>query len=194
MRKPSSVSRSDGEPRLGGFAERRLVEQQAGRVAGAAADAAAQLMQLREAEALGVLDHHDGCFRHVDADFDHRGGDQQLRLAGGKARHGGVLLGALHAAVHQIDGLAEFLAQLLEARLGRGEIDLFGFLDQRADPIGALACIAARGRRRPRLPPGARAEWCGCRSAGGRPASRAIRTRPCRRNKSAPACAGSAWR
>ena len=97
----------DREPRLGGFAERRLVEQQAGRVAGAAADAAAQLVQLREAEALGVLDHHDGRLRHVDADLDHGGGDQQLRFAGGEARHRRVLLGALHAAVHQIDGLAE---------------------------------------------------------------------------------------
>ena len=96
-------------------------------------------MQLRQAETLGVLDHHDGRFRHVDADLDHRGGDEQLRLAGGKARHGGVLLGALHAAVHQVDCLAEFRAQFLEARLGGGEIDLFGFLDQRADPIGALA-------------------------------------------------------
>ena len=95
-------------------------------------------MQLREAEAFGVLDHHDGGFRHVDADLDHRGGDQKLRLAGGKARHGGVLLGALHAAMHQVDLLAETLAQFLEALLRGGEIDLFGFLDQRADPIGAL--------------------------------------------------------
>ena len=96
-------------------------------------------MQLREAEALGVLDHHDGGLRHVDADLDHRGGDQQLRLAGGEARHGGILVRALHAAVHQIDVGAEALAQLREALLRGGEIDLLGFLDQRADPIGALA-------------------------------------------------------
>ena len=74
----------DRQPRLGGFAERRFVEQQAGRMARAAADAAAQLVQLRKAEALGVLDHHDGGLRHIDADLDHRGGDQQLRLAGAK--------------------------------------------------------------------------------------------------------------
>ena len=133
----------DGEPRLGGLAERRLVEQQAGRVAAAAPDAAAQLMQLRQAETFGVLDHHDGGFRHVDADLDHGGGDQKLGLAGGKARHGGVLLGALHAAMHQIDLLAEALAQFLEALFRGGEIDLFGFLHQRADPIGALALRAS---------------------------------------------------
>ena len=109
-------------------------------------------MQLREAEALGVLDHHDGGLRHVDADFDHRGGDQKLRLAGREARHGGVFFGALHAAMHQIDFFAETLAQFLEARFGGGEIDLFGFLHQRADPIGALARRRARGRPRLRPP------------------------------------------
>src|SRR5437879_4169532 len=45
----------DGEPRLRGLTERRLVDQQAGRVLGAAPDAAAQLVKLREPEALGVL-------------------------------------------------------------------------------------------------------------------------------------------
>ena len=49
----------DLEPRPRRFAERALVEQQAGRAAGAAPDPAAQLVQLRQAEALGVLDHHD---------------------------------------------------------------------------------------------------------------------------------------
>src|SRR5262249_14235781 len=47
----------DGEPRLRGLAERRAEEQQAGRAFGAAADAAAQLVELGEAEALGMLDH-----------------------------------------------------------------------------------------------------------------------------------------
>ena len=76
----------DGEAGFRGFAERRAVEQQAGRVLGAAADAAAQLMELREAEAFRMLDHHDGRFRHVDPDLDHRGGDEKPRLALGEAR------------------------------------------------------------------------------------------------------------
>src|SRR5450759_2234591 len=79
-----------GKPRLGGFPERRLVEQQAGRGAGPAPDASAQLMQLRQSKALGVFDHHDCGFRHVDADLDYRGGDQQLRLPRREARHGGI--------------------------------------------------------------------------------------------------------
>ncbi len=50
-------------------------------MSGAASDPAAQLMQLRQAEPLGMFDHHDGGFRHIDADFDHRGGHQELGFA-----------------------------------------------------------------------------------------------------------------
>ena len=101
MRKPSSVSRRMASRALAVGAERALVEQEAGRALGAAADAAAQLMKLRQAEALGMLDHHHACFRHVDADLDHRGRDQKPRLALGEARHGAILVGAAHAAVDE---------------------------------------------------------------------------------------------
>ena len=60
-------------------------------------------------------------------------------FAGAKRAMAASLSGAFHAAMHQIDFLAESLSQLFEARLRGREIDLFGFLDQRADPIGALA-------------------------------------------------------
>ena len=49
-------------------------------------------MQLREAEALGMLDHHDGRFRHVDADLDYGGGDEKPCLARGEALHGRIFL------------------------------------------------------------------------------------------------------
>ena len=45
----------------------------------AAADAAAQLVQLRQAEPLRVLDHHHRRVRHVDADLDDGGRDQDVR-------------------------------------------------------------------------------------------------------------------
>jgi len=35
--------------------------------------------------------------------------------------------------------MAKLFVQLLEACLGCGEVDLFGFIHQGADPIGALA-------------------------------------------------------
>ena len=47
----------------------------------AAADASAKLVELREAEALGVLDDHDGGVGDVDADFDDRGGDEDVDFA-----------------------------------------------------------------------------------------------------------------
>ena len=56
----------------------------------AAPDAPAQLVQLREAEALGVLDDHQRRVRDVDAHLDHRRRHEHLRLAGLEARHRGL--------------------------------------------------------------------------------------------------------
>ena len=47
----------------------------------AAADAAAQLVQLRDAEPVGVEDHHRRRVRHVDADLDDRRRDQHVDVA-----------------------------------------------------------------------------------------------------------------
>ena len=44
-------------------------------------DPPAELVQLREAEPLGVLHEHHGRVRHVDADLDHGGGDQHVVTA-----------------------------------------------------------------------------------------------------------------
>ena len=53
----------------------------------AAPDAAAQLVQLGDPEALGVLDQHHGRVRHVDPDLDHRRRDEHLGAPGGERRH-----------------------------------------------------------------------------------------------------------
>ena len=94
---------------------------------------------LREPEALGVLDHHHGRLGHVDADLDHRGGDQEPGLAGGKARHGAVFVGAFHAAVHEIDLGAKCLLSAAKRFLRSREVGVLGLLHQRADPIRAPA-------------------------------------------------------
>src|SRR5262249_55317955 len=111
----------------------------------AAPDPAAQLVQLREPEPLGMLDHHHGRFWHVDADLDHGGGDQEPGLASGEPFHRAVLVGALHAAVHEVDAGAEAALEVGEAFLRRREVDVLGILDQRADPIDP----AALGQRPP---------------------------------------------
>ena len=58
----------------------------------AAADPAAQLVQLADAEPVGVHHDHDGGVGDVDADLDHGGRDEHVDLAGGEGPHHGVLL------------------------------------------------------------------------------------------------------
>jgi hypothetical protein len=94
------------------------VEQQAGRLGAAAPHPAAQLVQLRQAEALGMLDHHHRGRRHVDADLDHRRGDQDRQPAVGEGRHRRLAFRALQAAMQQPDLAGKTLAQQPEP-LGR---------------------------------------------------------------------------
>jgi hypothetical protein len=66
MRKPSSVSRIVVSRRSPGLVQRRLVQQETGRLPPIARpDPAPQLVKLRQAERLGLLDHHDRGIRHV---------------------------------------------------------------------------------------------------------------------------------
>ena len=132
---------------------------------GAAADPAAQLVQLRQAEALGMLDDHDRGVRHVDADLDDGGRDQDRQRARGERRHDAILVLAGELAMHQPDPLAEARAQLGIALLGGGDVQHLGLGDQRADPVdlragGERALDALRSPRR-----AARAARYGLRSA-----------------------------
>ena len=89
----------DVEPLLGRLRQRWVVEQDAGALARASTYPASQLMELRQAEAFGLLDHHDRGVRHIDPDLDNRCGDQQADLAVGEVCHDGVLLRAGHLTV-----------------------------------------------------------------------------------------------
>ena len=69
-----AVSRIDqGADALAGEFAHFGCDQDAVALLGAAADASAQLVHLRETEALGLFDHHHGRVRYVHAYFDHRG-------------------------------------------------------------------------------------------------------------------------
>lgn len=70
---------------------------------GAAADASAELVELGKAETFGVLDDHGGGVGDVDADFDHRGGDEDLRFVFAEAFHNSIFFFAGKAAVEQAD-------------------------------------------------------------------------------------------
>ena len=173
MRKPSLVSRISASRARDVSLSARAAQQQADRPPAAAPDAAAQLVELGEAEAVGMLDHDQRRVGHVDADLDHRRRDQHAELAARRTRAiTASFSGPLHPAVDQPDPVAEARLQRRRARLGGGEVALLALLDQRAHPIGlpAVGEMPAERRRPPRRagPRRSRAS----RSAGGPAASR----------------------
>src|SRR5579864_508213 len=69
----------------------------------AAADAATQLMKLREAETLRVFDDHDGGVRHVHPNFNDCGGHENLDFVFAKALHDFFFFLAGEAAMQQAE-------------------------------------------------------------------------------------------
>jgi len=61
----------------------------------------AKLVELGEAEALGVFDDHDGGVGDVDADFHDGGGDENLRFVFAETLHDFFFFVAGEAAVQQ---------------------------------------------------------------------------------------------
>ena len=184
MTNPSVGPDQGPQARLARLAERLLVQQQAGRLVGAAADAAAQLMQLRQPEPFGVLDDHDGGVRHVDADLDHGGRDEDVHLPCGERPHDAVLLLRAQPAVQQREPvLREHLGGEVVGHLRRGpQVDLSTTpppADTRCTPAARASSssphervhlVAAGLRNRP-----------SSRSACARAAGRESPTRPDRR-------------
>ena len=74
-------------------------DQDALRFLGAAADASAKLVELGEAEAVGMLDDHHGGVGNVHAYFNYGGGDQDLNFVAAKLVHDGIFFVVLQAAV-----------------------------------------------------------------------------------------------
>ena len=105
---------------------------------------AAQLMQLRQAEALGVLDDDHRGVGDVDADFNDGGGDKDAELAVAKFAHDRIALFSSHPAMGQADaelfehGLAHFLGHLGGvAHL----LQLLRRFDQRQDDESLMAAL-----------------------------------------------------
>src|SRR5437588_2981722 len=96
-------SGGDGAEPLGTGIVGAALEEQAGRGVLAAADPAAELMELGDAEPLRALDEHDRRVGDVDADLDDAGGDEQVGVTRGEAGHPLLLLPSRHPAVEQLD-------------------------------------------------------------------------------------------
>ena len=161
-----------GQPPAGGLVHPVLVQQQAKAGVGATAYPAAELMQLRQAEAFGVLDHHHRGFGDVDADLDHRGGDQQADGAGREGGQRGVADFGRLLAVGEADRVAEELLQMDIAIRGGRDVQRLAFGDERADPVDLGAFAPACGRRPPAPSASCPASAAWCESAAGRPAFR----------------------
>ena len=172
------------EARLRGLGQLllRARDEQAVRLLRAAADAAAQLVELREAEAVGLLDDHHRRVRDVDADLDHRRRDEHVELARLEARHQLAALGRLEAAVQAADAeLAELgAAQALGLLLGGARERRLGRLDSGQTTYACRPSrAAASGACTPPTPapPSIQLVMIGLRDAGGFAISRHRRGR-----------------
>ena len=91
-------------------------DEQAVRLLRPAPDPAAELVELREAEAVGLLHDHDRRVRDVDADLDHGRRDEDVQLARLEARHHAPPLGRSQASVQAADAVAAELGACAAAR------------------------------------------------------------------------------
>ncbi len=143
------------EARFGLFGERfvRLIEQVAVGLMIRAADAAAQLIELREPELVGVVHDHRVDVGNVDPVFDDRRGDEHVELAVDEALHHRLELGFAHLTVADRDPRARH--ELLQ-RIPYG-VDRFDAVVQIVDLSAAVELggdralhdrIAGRNRRR----------------------------------------------
>ncbi len=111
----------------------------------AAADAAAELVELAEAESFGAFDDDDGGVGYIDSDFDDAGGDEDAGFVSGEASHDFVFLASGHATVEEIDSVAGewAVAEEFEFFFGGADGEGFGFFDEGADDVGLFAGVEA---------------------------------------------------
>ena len=100
-------------------------------------DPAPQLVHLGQAEPLGVFQDHDARVRHVHADLDHGGRDENPDGPRGEAAHDGILLRRRHSPVDEADlVLREHgLRQTVGGLNGRLEVALLALLHEGADHV-----------------------------------------------------------
>jgi len=148
-------------------------------VVGPPPDSPAELVELGEAEAVGMGDDHDVGVGHVDAHLDDHAGHQGVDLAGGETPHHLVLFALGHLPVQQVHAeVPQAVAAEVFAGVHRGgQLAVVGGVDHRVDEV--------------RLLPGGESLAKELEHLGH--LSRRWSRRPGRRRPSAPAYAGWAW-
>ena len=113
----------------------------------ATADAPTKLMQLRQAEALGVLDEHHRCVGNVHADLDDGRRDEDVTSTCAELLHDAVLVGRSHLAVQQVNSqVGEDLGgKMRRFLLGGFDFRFVALIDRRADDesLAAVGDLAA---------------------------------------------------
>lgn len=109
---------------------------------GAASDASAELVELGESEAVGVVDEHDGGVGDVDADFDDGGGDEGVDVVLAEVLDDVVFGVAVDASVEECDlvGFESFGPGLVSAGGGLG-VDFFGVFDEGVDEVDLASLV-----------------------------------------------------
>ena len=117
--------------------------EEAVRLLRAPPDAAAQLMELREAEPVGLLDDHDRRVGDVDPHLDHGRRHQHVELAARERSHGRSALRRLQPAVDAPDAIPAELVrpEPLGLVLGRAGERRLRALDERADHVRLTAVV-----------------------------------------------------
>ena len=124
----------------------------------AAADPPAQLVQLADAEPVGVHHHHHRRVGHVHPHLDHRGAHQHVDLPGAEGRHHRVLLLGRQLAVHEPQpqpgqrAVPQVLEQLDHRHRRRAVVDtggLVGVIDAGGHHVGLPPAGHLLGHPRP---------------------------------------------
>ena len=131
-------------------------DEDAVRAVGAAADPAAQLVQLGQPEAIGIEDEHHRRLGHVHADLDHRRAHDEIDLASAKPVHDLIALPGRHLSMDDADARRDIDGEGLgDRRQDKAEVGRRG-LRRSAPPTLDPPPPAARRRRpvdRPRARP-----------------------------------------
>ena len=99
-------------------------------------------MQLAESEPLCVADDDQRCVRYIDADLDHRRGNENIDNARSEGFHDGRLLVGLQLAMEKTNiHTGKRRREPIELRRSRMRSDLVRFVDKRADHEHLSPCI-----------------------------------------------------
>ena len=86
-------------------------------------------MELRQTKSLRMFDDNNGRIWRVNADFNHGGCDEDIKLSGLEPQANGLFVLRAQPSVKKTDSVAKHRRELAVPVLNRGEIYEFAILD-----------------------------------------------------------------